>query len=691
MSQPKRNPSEIAQLEKKPRLLTKSRFKEAIECPTKLFYTGKKEYANGKSDDPFLKALAKGGFQTGKLAQVFFGPGEEITERDYDKAFAQTRLLLIQDKATVFEASIRYQNHFIKVDVAKRDGTTLEIIEVKAKSWPPARPLETKEGYLASSSGFVPYLYDIAYQTWVAKKAFPSYHVIPYLCLLNKEAKTSIDGLNQFFKLHKDGSSFTVKTPANLSTKDLGESILYKLPVQKYVELILASKDFPEIQEERGGKTFEQWVEWLSHQYQANKKLPPTLSEACKNCEYRVSPEDYPEQKNGFDECWSDAGKAAANNKPRSFDVWGGVREVISKKKLYFLDELTEDDIKSKSKGQPYDVTNPVGGWTRHERRLFQIDHEKRAFKGAQVHPDLKAAIELPSPWHFIDFETAMVAIPFTKNKRPYEQIAFQFSHHVMNEDGHIEHKTQFLNANPGRFPNFDFVRALRAALSIDNGTVFRYADHENTVLNQIHDQLLNSSEPDKEELIQWIRTLASPSGKNAELYPNWKPTREFVDMRDYVCWFYWHPRMGGSNSIKAVLPAILDSSEFLKAKYSKAVYGRQSKIKSLNVDSREWVKLATDGSVVDPYSTLGPIFPDSDLDIPRNLLDDAFGDGDDSELRDGGAAMMAYCRLQFSDLSQEQRTFIENALLRYCELDTMAMVMIWEAWLNFTSLKGKQ
>ena len=34
-------------------------------------------------------------------------------------------------------------------------------------------------------------------------------------------------------------------------------------------------------------------------------------------------------------------------------------------------------------------------------------------------------------PYHFIDFETTKVAIPFNKGRHPYEGIAFQFSHHI--------------------------------------------------------------------------------------------------------------------------------------------------------------------------------------------------------------------------------------------------------------------
>lgn len=51
------------------RFLIKSRFKLALECPTKLFYTSKKEYPDNKQDDSFLQALIEGGFQVGELVK----------------------------------------------------------------------------------------------------------------------------------------------------------------------------------------------------------------------------------------------------------------------------------------------------------------------------------------------------------------------------------------------------------------------------------------------------------------------------------------------------------------------------------------------------------------------------------------------------------------------------------------------
>ncbi|HCS10339.1 MAG TPA: hypothetical protein DIV40_02675, partial [Clostridiales bacterium] len=52
------------------RYLTKSRFKLAMECPTKLYYTGKDEYINQNIDDSFLLALAEGGFQQSNVWQA---------------------------------------------------------------------------------------------------------------------------------------------------------------------------------------------------------------------------------------------------------------------------------------------------------------------------------------------------------------------------------------------------------------------------------------------------------------------------------------------------------------------------------------------------------------------------------------------------------------------------------------------
>ena len=52
----------------------------------------------------------------------------------------------------------------------------------------------------------------------------------------------------------------------------------------------------------------------------------------------------------------------------------------------------------------------------------------------------------------------------------------------------------------------------------------------------------------------------------------------------------------------------------------------------------------------------------------------------EDDEIHEGGA-VTAYAKTQFEEVSEAEMEAIRGALFRYCELDTFAMVMIYEAW----------
>ena len=277
-------------------------------------------------------------------------------------------------------------------------------------------------------------------------------------------------------------------------------------------------------------------------------------------------------------------------------------------------------------------------------------------------------------PLHMIDFETSAVALPFYEGMRPYESIAFQFSHHIIRktDTGYtIEHAGQFINVEKGHFPNFDFLRALKAELDKDNGSVFRYAAHENTILNHIARQLVESSEPDKDELIAFIESITHEKKTNRKGGP-----RDMIDLLEVVKKYFYHPSMKGSNSIKVVLPAVLNTSKFIQDKYSKPIYGPE--IKSLNIPPDKpmaWITFDADGeTVINPYKLLPPVAEYLDLD--ENLME-ALEEDLEKNIANGGAALMAYSELQFSD--DVKSDALAKALLRYCELDTMAMVFIWE------------
>ena len=145
------------------------------------------------------------------------------------------------------------------------------------------------------------------------------------------------------------------------------------------------------------------------------------------------------------------------------------------------------------------------------------------------------------------------------------------------------------------------------------------------------------------------------------------------IDLCELVKRYYYSPSTNGSNSIKYVLPAILNDSEFLQQKYAQPVFGADGGIQSRNFTDKIWIEADGD-RVKDPYQLLPKMIEDaSETDLARI---------DDGEIiRDGGAAMAAYARMQFEDMGDEERRLTEKALLQYCELDTLAMVMIYEGW----------
>ena len=204
-------------------------------------------------------------------------------------------------------------------------------------------------------------------------------------------------------------------------------------------------------------------------------------------------------------------------------------------------------------------------------------------------------------------------------------------------------------------------------------GTIFRYANHENTVLNQIKEQLLSCEEEiaDKEDLIKFIESISTYSIDSKTKISG---PRNMVDLCELVKKYFYHPVTEGSNSIKDVLPAILSTSDFLRNKYGQPVYGSRDDIASLNFKNWQWIEVDSKGMVKDPYKLLPPIF--SDLSVEE--MDSLIVEG---SIADGGAAMTAYTRMQFTQMSDEESDQVAQALLKYCELDTFAMVMIYEYW----------
>lgn len=643
----------------KNRYLTKSRFKLGCECPTKLFYTKKDEYKNNSLENEFLQALAEGGYQVGELAKEYFAGGIDIDTLDYEEALTLTNEYLKQDEVILYEPAFLFKSLFVRVDVLVKKGTKLYLYEVKAKSFNIKKDSffnKKQDGFL---SGWKPYIYDIAFQNYVVSNVMPGFTTVPHLTLADKTATCHVNGLNQKFPISKDENGRLKVEPMGLTDEDLEVELLINIPVEEEVKFVYENVVFDDTE-----LNFFEQIQFLSDMYSKDEKITPTISGKCKDCEYR-SDDDI--SKSGFHKCWSEmlGWSEKEFEKPSVLELWNyRKKDALLEDGRYFLEDIIEDDFSN--------LSSTETKLTQQQRQYLQVEKVKE--NDDSVYFDKESLEKEISFWtyplHCIDFETMANAIPFNKGLHPYESVAFQFSHHIIYEDGRVEHKGEYINTKQGEFPNFEFVRALKKELENDDGTIFRYSPHENTILNHIYGQLETSNESDKDKLQEFILDITYD--RDIEHIGN----RNMVDLLELVKWYYYDPTTRGSNSIKYVLPAIINRSKYLQEKYAKPIYGT-SLIPSKNFQKFTWIQKDENGVIKDPYKLLPKIFEDIDEDDEKKLLMDS------EELRNGAAAMTAYAKMQFTHMSEVEKDAIKNALLKYCELDTLAMVFILEEWIN--------
>lgn len=696
---------------KKQKLFTKSAFKIALECPKKLYYYRNPDvYANADTEDEFLQALAEGGFQVGELAKIYCGvpPENDIKELDYDSALRRTQELMQQEQVNIAEAAFRFGNLFVRVDVLQRNGNHIELIEVKAKSWDPEEDTffgKRPEGCVKND--IRPYVYDVAFQKYVVTHAlqelYPDRHftVKARLMMADKSKTADINGLNQLFKIKKVNNRACVETAPDAMQR-LAQSqvqVLTAFDVDALCDRVIAGDTAEQGKDDfMLNMKFLDYVDAMSRYYCKNEPYPNIMLGArCFKCQFQSDGTDG--KQDGYRECWRKAAHFADSDfgQPLVKDLWKQYVKCDEwvKKGIYKMADITEEQLErhADKKSGP--------GLDHKERKWLQIammtgNQEVFSDYDADIHDGVYLDIEglkaemakWKFPLHMIDFETTAVALPYYEGMRPYEQVAFQFSHHIIEQTtdrGYtIRHAGQYLNEEVSQFPNFEFVRALREQLAHDEGTIFRYAPHENSILRAIYKQLEESTEPDKQELMDFIDKITHVKDKKTHKMLH-QGKRDMVDLWEVVKRYFYEPKeMGGSNSIKVVLPAVLNASQFLKNKYSKPIYGKT--IPSCNIpasDSIAWIKFDATGHVENPYHLLPSVSQLLDLEgINDDMLE---REDDDMTIANGGAALTAYNKLMFCDGNMTGA--LREALLRYCELDTMAMVFIWE-FFNDTVLK---
>jgi predicted RecB family nuclease len=144
----------------------------------------------------------------------------------------------------------------------------------------------------------------------------------------------------------------------------------------------------------------------------------------------------------------------------------------------------------------------------------------------------------LPYPRYYLDFETTGPAIPIWAGTRPYAAVPIQWSCHIEEASGELRHE-EFLDLS-GDPPMRALAEQMIECLG-DSGPVLMYTSYEKGVITRLIEMFPDLGEP-LEKIINRL-----------------------IDLHPIVKQHYYHPKMLGSWSIKAVLPCIAPHMDYSK------------------------------------------------------------------------------------------------------------------------------
>jgi len=597
--------------------LSKSDFKIAQSCITKLYYKKSRFPSNDEGND-YMDFLAEGGYMVGKLATLLYPDGIEIeTGNDHELAIQQTENLLELEEVVLFEPSIYTQGKLIRVDILEKKGKTLNLIEVKAKSWDSDADPQKKKRELKE------YIEDLAYQYLVLEEKFPDHDITPFLFMPDKAKPTHINGLNAIFNIEE---KYLSESKFRSYEVVVDQSRIAELRADDIMTLVNLKEEVLALQ-----PTIRKATRLLLKALAPPlAKVQRRLDKSCFRCEFSATDSEHPQS--GQELCWKYMPK---EEHPVSelyhIGSLGGYKNPL-------VNELIEAE-----KVSLFDIPLDQLSGKRGARQLIQIEYTRKNQEWfSEALPSILNAWEYPL--HFIDFETTASALPHHKGMRPYELVAFQWSCHTITHPGAepIHHGWLSLDT---QFPNFDFAKSLMEHVG-RTGTFLMWATHENTVLRTIFHQM-EAYQYKNPTLQNWLSEIVR-FDRNDE--------GKFIDMNALTLQHYFHPYMKGKTSIKWTLPAVLQAYSSPKI---------QSWLENFEPDVSIF-EITQDG-VTNPYSLLPPL----------DLVEKA------ETINEGTGAMRAYEDLLFGLHKGDTSTkaIYYKGLERYCKLDTLAMVIIWEHW----------
>lgn len=197
---------------------------------------------------------------------------------------------------------------------------------------------------------------------------------------------------------------------------------------------------------------------------------------------------------------------------------------------------------------------------------------------------------ELKYPLYFLDFETIMPAIPLYDNSRPFQQLVFQYSLHLIDKKNGEPKHFEFLAKPEDGDPRIPFIKQLIKECGKTGDIITYNVSFEKTRLKELTIDFPEFEKP-LQAIIERLKDIMIPFKEQ----------------------WYYTPKMRGSYSIKWVLPALVDELSYK-----------------------------------------------------------------DLEIQEGGTASSVYAAMASGAFDGDlEKT--RKALLAYCNLDTLAMVKIYE------------
>jgi len=557
---------------------------------------------------------------------LLFSPGNQ-TDDDTQTAYEQTTKWLESDSVVIYGAVLRHDVYQTRIPILIKNKKEFTVIQIHGKLWKSHE--RDMSLFTDRSSSSAEYTREAAYRVWILQKLIPDSSIKVDLFFPDSRFRSASQNLFKKLASSTKASKELIKEVESLFVKVDGTSAVSKIIQSPGAEYL-----HPKVPK----KSFSEQIQFLTRAVEVGVEMQ--IHPGCRNCSFRLA--GIEENEKG---CWDTHLKADdAPVLPHVFELIGHGNDAEVASGLHYQDQI---EIPESMKTFDDLIAGSGGTITLQQRRGLQLlaanskELPKEWLKPALIHN----LSDLKWPLHFIDFEAATTAIPMTVGGFPYEPLLFQFSCHTLYENGELIHSKYLKKSDNDEYIS-EFTEALLSIPDINSGTLVHYSPYEKQALHKLL-KIVSRSSRFQESFIGGLQEMISG---NDSVYSQ----DRFIDLSKWVRDFYFNSAMNGSLGLKQIFMSVLKISDSAKAKYSEKITGT-------GIDFPV-VELNESGGIKDPYSRMRT------SSIP---------------IEDGSSAMYAWIYSRMSNMNDENEA-IYKELETYCNLDSLAMVILVEHWLGY-------